>query len=71
MTEMAGLLPVCDRSAEGVHDETERDMTMGCLCMYTAAAEGRIECLREELRTAFVEALNQAADRSRRCRPER
>lgn len=73
LEEMRDLLDVRKRLADGVQDETERDMTLGRLCMYTAVAEGRIECLQEELRaaTALVEALNEAVDRSGRRRPER
>ena len=71
LEEMSDLLEVRSRLTENVQDETERDMTIGRLCMYTAVAEGRIECLQDELRTAtaFVEALNQATDRPRRRRP--
>jgi len=71
LEEMRDLLAVCDRLAGGIDDETDRDMTLGRLSMYTAVAEGRVERLQEELRTAtaFVDALRQEAARSARSRP--
>lgn len=73
LDEMRDLLAVRDRLAGGIDDETERDMTLGRLSMYIAVAEGRIESLQGELRTAtaFVDALRQDAARSARSRPQR
>lgn len=73
LDEMRDLLAVRDRLVAGIDDETERDMTLGRLSMYTAVAEGRVERLQGELRTAtaFVDALRQDAVRSSRRRPRR
>jgi len=58
LEEMRELLTVGYRLAGGIEDETERDMALGRPSMYNAVAEGRIERLQGEFRTAtaFVDA---------------
>ncbi len=63
LAEMRDSLEVGDRLNGGMQDETDRDITLDRLHMYIGLAEGRIQCLQEELRTATasVDALRQEA----------
>ena len=66
LQEIRDVLELPDRLAGGNEEETDRDMTLGRLSMYTAIGEGRIDCLREELQTPshFVDAPHQEVARS-------
>jgi len=59
LEEMADLLRVRDRLAQGVEDETSRRELLDRLAMFAAAAEERCERLRDQLRFAegFADTL--------------
>jgi len=65
LEEMADLLRVRDRLAQGVEDETSRRELLDRLAMFAAAAEERCERLRDQLRFAegFADTVRREATR--------